>query len=238
MMNPSWPTPPPKPAEYTETQIIGAILDGRFQIGATLPGERQLAQQLGVTRPTLREALQRLARDGWVEICQGKPTRIRNYWQEGNLGLLSALVQQSEHLPENFVAHLLAVRLAIAPAYTRLSIQNQPREIAVLLERLVELDDEPSAFAQSDWELHRALTIASQNPIFTLILNGFNNFYQAMAIQYFASSQARQASRIFYQELLAAAGAQDAGAAENITRQMMQNSLSLWEEAKTVRSRR
>lgn len=234
----TWPSPPLKPAEFTENQVIGAILEGRFPIESNLPAERQLAEQLGVTRPTLREALQRLARDGWVEIRQGKPTRVRNYWQEGNLGVLSAIVRQSAHVPEDFVSNLLVVRKAMAPAYTRLSIQNGAEQVAALLEDMLELPDDPAVFAQADWDLHRTLTITSRNPIFTLILNGFCDFYQEMAIRYFCSSNARQTSRVFYQDLLAAARAEDAEAAENITFEVMQASLRLWEEsilAKTMR---
>ena len=38
-----------------------------------LPSERDLADKIGVTRTTLREVLQRLARDGWLTIQHGKP---------------------------------------------------------------------------------------------------------------------------------------------------------------------
>ena len=65
---------PLRPAELAENRLIDAIVDGDFPINATLPPERELAQQLGVTRPTLREALQRLARDGWIEIHHGRRT--------------------------------------------------------------------------------------------------------------------------------------------------------------------
>ena len=90
---------PQRPAELTESRLIAAILDGTFPINSPLPAERELSDRLGVTRPTLREALQRLGRDGWLEIHQGKPTRVRNYWQEGNLGLLNAITPMSDKLP-------------------------------------------------------------------------------------------------------------------------------------------
>jgi GntR family negative regulator for fad regulon and positive regulator of fabA len=63
---------PQKPAEFTEQRLIDAILDGHFPIGSALPAERDLAAQIGVTRPTLRETLQRMARDGWIEIHHGR----------------------------------------------------------------------------------------------------------------------------------------------------------------------
>src|SRR3972149_913382 len=91
--------PPLRPAELAETRIIAAILDGQFPINSTLPPERDLSTQLGVTRPTLREALQRLARDGWLEIRHGRPTRVRDYWHEGSLGVLGAIARSPGPLP-------------------------------------------------------------------------------------------------------------------------------------------
>ncbi|XPE41305.1 GntR family transcriptional regulator [Shigella flexneri] len=39
------------------------------------------SQTIGVTRTTLREVLQRLARDGWLTIQHGKPTKVNNFWE-------------------------------------------------------------------------------------------------------------------------------------------------------------
>ncbi len=223
--------PPQKPAEVAESRLIDAILDGRFPIGSSLPAERELAEQIGVTRPTLREALQRLARDGWIEIRQGRPTRVRNYWQEGNLGVLGAIVRQSIHLPEDFVSNLLAVRLLLAPAYTRLALERQAPAVASLLSTYPQLPDEPEAFASADWDLHHTLTVASGNPIFTLILNGFCDFYQTMAVRYFSQSSSRNTSRAYYTQLLQAARIPDPVVAEELTRVVMENSIRLWESA-------
>src|SRR5574341_1576922 len=58
---PDWPAPA-KPAELAYNRLIEAILDGSFPANTVLPGERQLAEMLGVTRPTLRETLQQIGR--------------------------------------------------------------------------------------------------------------------------------------------------------------------------------
>ncbi len=92
-----WPNPL-KPAELSEERIIQAILDGTFPINSLLPSERDLSVQLGITRPTLRETLQRLARDGWLEIHHGRQTRVKNYWQEGNIAVLSAIARHARRL--------------------------------------------------------------------------------------------------------------------------------------------
>lgn len=142
---------PQRPAELTERRIIEAILDGHFRIDEHLPPERELAAQLGVTRPTLREALQRLARDGWIEIQHGRPTRVRNYWQEGNLGVLTTIVRFSDRLPASFIPDLLSIRLLLAPMYTRLAAQRAPKQVESELQSLNLLPDNPNAFAPADW---------------------------------------------------------------------------------------
>ena len=88
---PNW-SAPQRPAAHAEQSLVSAILDGTYPPGSTLPGERELARQLGVTRPTLRETLQRLECEGWMTIRQGKSTRVNDIWREGGLTVLSALV--------------------------------------------------------------------------------------------------------------------------------------------------
>jgi GntR family negative regulator for fad regulon and positive regulator of fabA len=222
---------PERPAEITETRLIGAILKGHFPIESTLPAERELAAQLGITRPTLREALQRLARDGWIEIRHGLPTRVRNYWVEGNLGVLGAIARHQNHTPPNFVPNLLSVRYLLAPAYARAAVEHNPQRLVEQLEGYTDLADTPESFAVADWELHRQLTILSGNPVFTLILNGFGDLYHRMAPLYFNSTKSRAHSRAFYHDLLIAARENDPNAAEKITRRVMLESLDLWQVA-------
>ncbi len=59
---------------------------------------------------------------------------MRDYWQEGSLGVLGALARHASTLPEDFVPNLLAVRLALAPAYTRQAVQCQPQAVAAALQ--------------------------------------------------------------------------------------------------------
>ncbi len=219
---------PQRPAAYAEQALITAILDGTYPPGSSLPGERDLAAQLGVTRPTLRETLQRLACDGWLTIQQGKATQVNDYWREGGLGVLGALVRYSQQLPPDFIPNLLEVRLVLAPAYTRAAVERAAGTVVECLMTAASLDNSPQAFATFDWHLHHTLTIASGNPVYTLILNSFAGFYEEMACLYFAYPQARASSRAFYAAVLEAARRGDAEAAEQITRSVMQESIRLW----------
>ena len=220
-----------KPAEIAEQRLLDAILSGHFAVNSNLPGERDLAAQVGVTRPTLREALQRLARDGWLDIQHGKPTRVRDYWQEGNMGVLSTLAQMPSQQSSDFVTHLLEIRVLLAPAYTRQAIEESAPEIAALLANYADLEDDPAAFACADWELHHLLTLRAANPIFRLLLNSFQNIYQVMGEHYFVPAENRNRSRAFYSELLNCAKRNAYLKAETLTRDVMEESLALWKKS-------
>ena len=215
-----------------------ALLEGRYPAGSSLPPERDLAAELGVTRPTLREVLQRLDRDGFLTISHGRPTRVNDLFTEGGLNVLAALVRYGGPLPEGFVKDLLEVRLALAPAYARAAVERDPEGTGSLLaeERLPA--DLPEAYASYDWRLHAGLAALSGNPVFRLILNGFASFYEEMACSYFAREETRRASRLFYAELRSAVLARDAGAAGERVRRAMAESLVLWGEAEAAQGRK
>lgn len=227
----SW-EPLQKPAEVAESRLIEAILDGTFPINSHLPGERDLSEMLGVTRPTLREALQRLERDGWLEIHQGKPTRIRDYWQEGKLGVLSVLSEYPRKLPENFITNLLNVRLAMAPMYTSLAVANNPEEVVRLLRGRGKLGDSPESISQFDWSMQHQLTILSENPVFMMIMNGFKDLFLNLAPYYFSNPSALQRSLDYYNHLADAAKKKDVARAKILTEEIMQESVLFWQQIK------
>jgi len=222
---------PSKPADLTESRLVDAILDGTFPSNTNLPPERELALHLGVTRPTLREALQRLSRDGWIEIRHGKSTRVRDYWREGNLLILNAIASHQAILPKNFIPNLLQIRLLMAPTYTRMAMQFSQNETIRLLESLQNVPDSAEDFTNLDLDLHCTLTRLSGNPVFTLILNGFGDLYRNMGLIYFQKQQNRDHSRSFYKKLLSAVLSNDPFLVEEVTRRVMEDSITLWSQA-------
>lgn len=227
---------PYKPAELTENRLVEAILDGTFAINSTLPPERDLAEQLGITRPTLREALQRLSRDGWLEIRQGKPTRVRDYWHEGNLTILGTIARFPQYLPADFVKNLLNIRLLLAPQYTRLAVQNAHTEVLACLQKQTSLEDSAQSFMEFDLEFHILCTCLSGNPVFTLIFNGFGDLYRGTGLIYFSQPESRVSSSKYYAALTDAVRANDLDRVEQIVRSVMLESIALWERTASLRS--
>ena len=229
---------PRRPGAHAERELASALLAGRFAPGAALPPERELAAARGVTRPTLREALKKLDRDGFVSVRHGLPTRVNDVWTEGGLNVLAALAEHGE-VPRGFVKQLLEVREVLAPAYAREAVRREPARVAAYLARAASLGSDPAEWTEYDWGLHRLLAVASGNPVYVLILNGFRELFSRMARLYFERPAARAASRAFYASLAEAAEARDAARAAEVSRDVMSRSLRLWRpiEGKLARGR-
>lgn len=225
---------PLRPVDHAEGIIITSILEGRFPSGSVLPGERELSSLLGVTRTTLREALRRLERDGWLVVHQGKSTVITDFWAEGGLNVLSGIVRYSQHLPPDFVSNLLQVRLDLAPTYTRLAVERAASDVLDALAGHNALGEAPAAFAAFDWALQKTLASASGNPVYALILNSFASFYQQLAVPYFSLDDGRASSCAYYAALVGCAQQSDGDAAEAATRAVMRDSIRLWQQASVI----
>ena len=217
-----------KPAEYAEYQLVDAILTGEFPVESYLPAERELAEMLGVTRPTLREVLQRMARDGWIEIQHGKATRVRDYLVEGNLGVLSSIAQHPAHISSGFTANLLVLRRLVAPDYTRLAVENDPLSIEGKLREAADLSGDFQEIARYDWQLHHRLAVCSKNPVFPLLINGFAALYERMGIHYYQVEGAVALSHQFYTQLLEAVMERNSFRAQQLCESVMIESEQLW----------
>ncbi|MEV8596554.1 GntR family transcriptional regulator [Streptomyces sp. NPDC052012] len=56
--------------------LRGRIADGRYPLRSFLPSQRDLAEELGVSRDTVQRALRELADEGWIESRQGSGSRV------------------------------------------------------------------------------------------------------------------------------------------------------------------
>lgn len=190
------------PAGFAEEYIIESIWNHRFPAGSILPAERELSELIGVTRTTLREVLQRLARDGWLTIQHGKPTRVNDFWETSGLGILETLARLDHDSIPQLVDNLLSVRTNLASIFIRRAIRHHPDQAREVLSTINSIEDHAEAYTQADYQLFRGLAFASGNPIYALILNGLKGLYIRVGRHYFSDSEARRLALSFYQQLL------------------------------------
>ncbi|EGU46928.1 fatty acid metabolism regulator [Vibrio ichthyoenteri ATCC 700023] len=121
------------PAGFAEKYIIESIWKGRFPPGSILPAERELSELIGVTRTTLREVLQRLARDGWLTIQHGKPTKVNQFMETSGLHILDTMMTLDAENATSIVEDLLAARTNISPIFMRYAFKvNQESSLRTM----------------------------------------------------------------------------------------------------------
>ncbi|MDG1731914.1 MAG: fatty acid metabolism transcriptional regulator FadR [Thalassotalea sp.] len=190
------------PAGFAEQYIVESIWNGGFPPGSILPAERELSELIGVTRTTLREVLQRLSRDGWLTIQHGKPTKVNDFWETCGLNILGNLAELDQEGIPNLVENLLSARTNISVIYIRAAIKNSPEKVIELLTACLEAKGDSIDFAETDYQLHHDLALASKNPIYVLVLNGFKKLYSRLGGFYFANQEAKTLTLDFYKELI------------------------------------
>lgn len=132
-------------------QIANEVLGGELAAGSTLPSERQLAEALGVSRPAVREALQRLAAAGLVSVRQGEATTVLDYRRSAGLEVLPRLLLRGDTIDPAVARSILEARLHNGPKIAELAaarVRRSSTEVDDVLRLLHESVD--SLVAESD----------------------------------------------------------------------------------------
>jgi GntR family negative regulator for fad regulon and positive regulator of fabA len=218
------------PAGFAEEYIVESIWSGRFPPGTILPAERELSELIGVTRTTLREVLQRLARDGWLTIKHGKPTKVNNFWETSGLNILETLARLDEEGIPELVDHLLAARTNLSAVFIRGAIRNQQEKTIEILKSHSDIPDDGKIFAHSDYRLNHDLAFASGNPVYVLMMNGFRGLYSRIGGYYFSNQDSRDLTRGYYKQLLELAEKGDYEGVPLVIRDYGIESGKIWQE--------
>ncbi|NOR88468.1 MAG: GntR family transcriptional regulator [Bacteroidales bacterium] len=217
-----------KPAQFAEQKIINAITSKEWGIGRNLLPERELAEFLGITRPTLREVLQRLARDGWITIKHGRPTIINDYLSNGGLGILKSLISNKELSAITLARDWLELRILVLPDLAYKAIQLNRSEIVNILENTPDLNATNEEFARFDWNLQLHLIRHSENSIVKMLYNDLTEIYHKEGAIYFSNNQIKRKTLDYYIRLKTAILHHD-HEIKYIIKQIMQDSLKTWE---------
>lgn len=155
-------------------QLEDAIVSGEYLPGAKLPGEGELASQLDVSRPILREALARLRERGYVRTVNGRGSFVQSI----DPGIATETLIRQVRLyvgTEIALDDLYEVRRAIEARTAGLAAQlATPEDIALLDEHVnameASLDGDGGEYSGADTAFHLALAQASHNPLYPLLL--------------------------------------------------------------------
>jgi DNA-binding FadR family transcriptional regulator len=154
------------------------IEEGGYERGVRLPPERKLTSQLGMTRATLRKALEVLERDGIIWRHVGKGTFIADGNPQPLAGSFGELTRQITPF------RMMRARMTIEPAIAREAAINASGDTQSRMQQAQE-----RAKAASNWHdyeiqddlFHRAIAEASDNPLLVALFNQLNEVRRAVA---------------------------------------------------------
>jgi DNA-binding FadR family transcriptional regulator len=214
------PIRPTRASSDVIAQIRRAILSGQYRPGDRLPTEREMAQQFGVSRVTVRDALRALEANGLVRVKvggQGGP-----YVSEPDIALLSDSFSTHLQLRGTTFQELAEARLALETTAAQLAAQRATAEDLEALKAAIQGPMQPplaADTASSSLDFHTALVIAAHNQALLAMFRAT----RALIQQAFDTLHAQQPdmaanARKSHSELYTAIAARDADQAVRLMR--------------------
>jgi GntR family transcriptional regulator, transcriptional repressor for pyruvate dehydrogenase complex len=164
-------------------QLENMILEGSLAPGEKLPPERELAKQFEVSRPSLREAIQKLEAKGLVTRRQGGGTFVKNQLEEGLTDPLFDLI--SKHPESQF--DLLEFRHAlegIAAYYAALrGTSNDFTKVKQSFDKIALVNDDLKQKAKAINAFHFSVAEASHNVVLLHLVRGMQALLEQNVLQ-------------------------------------------------------
>lgn len=156
-------------------QLQKKIISGELKEGDWLPPEREMAEQMGISRGSLHQAILALEYQGFVSIIPRRGTVVRNYLRHPTPQSLSVIMSYSSaELDQKIFSDMMAYRIWMERECAKLACTN------IYESTLTEMRAIVSAFADAEadvveliFRFHYLLTQASGNSIFSMIFRGF-----------------------------------------------------------------
>jgi GntR family transcriptional repressor for pyruvate dehydrogenase complex len=153
-------------------QVRRLIVEGQLVPGQRLPPEAELAEVLGTSRSTVREAVRALVTARVLDVRRGDGTYVTSLRPEL---LLAGIGAAADLLEAEFTVELVQVRRILEPAATALAATRVSEATLARLEALLHRMSEASGheeLVQYDEDFHRHVAEASGNATLASMLNG------------------------------------------------------------------
>jgi GntR family transcriptional regulator, transcriptional repressor for pyruvate dehydrogenase complex len=158
--------------EQIVQQIEESITSGELKEGNQLPAERELAQQFGVSRTAVREAVKTLREKGLVEAYPGRGTFITNGSARSIQQTLDRMIRSGQ---AEGTVHLTEVREILEPEIAALAAQRVDEEMLFAMREAIAVMDaarkDSEAFIEGDLDFHLALAEAAANPLILSLID-------------------------------------------------------------------
>ena len=164
-------------------QLLGEVVDGSLGPGDALPSERRLAELLGVSRPAVREALQRMSATRLLEVRHGGATTVRDFQRHAGLDLLPRLLVRNGELDPDTARSIVEARFAVAPDVAAMAARRVGRAAEGAREALptavagIESAQDPEGRQRAALAFWDAVVDLADSIVFRLMFNSLRAAY-------------------------------------------------------------
>jgi GntR family transcriptional repressor for pyruvate dehydrogenase complex len=194
-------------------QLKNQILRRVWLPGSKIPSENALAEELGVSRISIREALKMLSSLGLLETYHGGGTYVREYKGEVFFNPLFPMLA----LEASDVFDVLEYRKIVERGTVGIAVEKADTAAIEALEKayqvMVERKNDIHGFAMADLEFHLDLAKATKNPIIIKI-NDFIKSILSVSMDNVVSNLGIEDGLLYHRKILDAIKAKDVVQAE------------------------
>ncbi len=210
-------------------RIQELIVAQSLRPGDRLPGERELAEQMGISRTVVREAIRVLSVRGLVKTKPGCGTYIRELHPRD----MSASVELFFKLQQPSIRDVYQVRRMIEVEVAGLAAERAGDEdiqvIQETIDRMRCVGQDVDQFVQLDLDFHLALAAATHNDLFALLLHSVANLWQQVIRLSYQIPDAVQDALYHHQHVLDQIRQHDVSAARQAMLEHIDRSLEMIE---------
>jgi GntR family transcriptional repressor for pyruvate dehydrogenase complex len=205
-------------SEKIADKLLTLIREKRLRPGDKLPPERELAQQMGVSRPSLREALRALSIMKIVENRQGSGTYITSLEPETLVEHLDFIIALNDKSFLDLFQARKILEVGLANLAAQLITDAELKELEACQARSEASIDDPEAFLNADLEMHQRITDAARNQLLALFMKSINDLNIASRRRTGELADVRKMTQKDHRAILAALKARDPQAAAGAMR--------------------
>lgn len=193
--------------------IHSLITSGRLGPGDKVPPERRLAEELQVSRNSVREAIRALSENGVLTSRQGAGTFICSIEYDSLVASLANVVNDQRERLEDIFEFRKVVEPSVAALAARRITPDQLVELKVLITEQQSQIAEGNAEGLHDAEFHMAIASASGNTVFREVIDILNKRFSDVRSQGLLSLKRSRESVAGHQRILEALEKADESAA-------------------------
>jgi GntR family transcriptional regulator, transcriptional repressor for pyruvate dehydrogenase complex len=205
--------------EQIVEQIEQSVQKGDLKPGDQLPAERELAEQFGVSRTAVREAVKALREKGLVEAYPGKGTFITNGSSNPMRQSLDRMMRSAQ---VDATSSLVEVREILEPEIAALAAVRATEENLNSLREAVAVMDaakrDPDAYIEADLDFHLELAEAAANPLILSLIDSIIGVLREQRMRIFEVDGGPDRGQYHHKKILEAMEHQDAQGAREAMR--------------------